>query len=100
MKCLIIIFFLTALVFLNFNEFKNYKNMTNSNLFNLISIDVLSFSLFVFKIVHQQYYISLVNELSLIILLYIYNQEKYSLLKTILLIINLINLFFIFFKFI
>ena len=84
------IVYIILLFIINFSEFKHPTRITNSNLFNLLSIDILSFSFYMFYFVYKHIPVSFINMLSIIILLYIYNKEKYSFIKTILLIFNII----------
>ena len=82
----IYIFFLTLL---NVHEFKKLEKIDNSSLFYILSLDVLSLTLYIFYYVYNSLSVSLINTMSILITLYFYNKEKYNLLKIILFFINI-----------
>lgn len=85
-----IIIYISILILLNIFELKKLEKISNDDLFYILSLNTLSFSLYVFMHVYKYYDISLINLLSILLLLYFYNKEKRSLLKTTLLILNIL----------
>lgn len=81
--------YIILLIFINYFEFKKLDKITNDELFYILSLDTLSFSLFMFFNIYKDVGISLVNIISIILLLYFYIKEKCSYMKTALLIFNI-----------
>lgn len=92
-----VIVYIILLVLLNVSEFKNLEKISNDNLFYTLSIDTLSFSLYMFMHIYNNIGISLINIISIILLLYFYIKEKCSLIKTAFLILNIILLIILLF---
>ena len=84
------IIYITILILLNIFELKKLEKISNNDLFYILSLDTLSFSLYVFMYTYKYYDISLINIISIIFLLYFYIKEKCSFFKTTLLIINIL----------
>ena len=80
------------LVLLNILEFKKLEKISSDNLFYILTIDVLSISLYMFLYVYRQMDISLINVVSMLLVIYFYIKEKCSFIKTTFLIINIIFL--------
>ena len=86
---MIVTLYIILLVLLNYFEFKKLEKITNNELFYILSLDVLSFSLYMFIYMYKEIGISLVNILSILILLYFYIKEKCSIFKTTLFLFNI-----------
>lgn len=86
---MIITFYIILLALLNYYEFKKLDKISNDNLFYILSLDVLSFSLYMFMYMYKDMGVSLVNILSILILLYFYIKEKRSNVKTTLFLFNI-----------
>ena len=86
---MIITFYIILLVLLNYYEIKKLDKISNDNLFYILSLDVLSFSLYMFMYMYKNMGVSLVNILSILILLYFYIKEKRSNVKTTLFLFNI-----------
>ena len=86
---MIITFYIILLALLNYYEFKKIDKISNDNLFYILSLDVLSFSVYMFMYMYKNMGVSLVNILSILILLYFYIKEKRSNVKTTLFLFNI-----------
>ena len=86
---MIITFYIILLALLNYYEFKKLDKISNDNLFYILSLNVLSFSLYMFMYMYKDMGVSLVNILSILILLYFYIKEKRSNVKTTLFLFNI-----------
>lgn len=86
---MIVTLYIILLVLLNYFEFKKLEKITNDELFYIISLDVLSLSLYMFMYMYKELGVSLVNIISILILLYFYIKEKCSTIKTALFIFNI-----------
>ena len=84
-----IIVYIILLFIINYSAFKKLEKITNDELFYVLSLDTLSFSLYMFLFMHHNLGISLINVISIILLLYFYTKEERSLSKTALLIFNI-----------
>lgn len=84
-----IIIYTILLLIINFFEFKKLDKLTNDDLFNILSLDILSISLYLFKYVHKDIILGIINMISIILLLYFYNKKKCSFYKTTLLLFNI-----------
>jgi len=87
-----IILYVVLLILLDINEFKKLDRISNDDLFYILSIDTLSVSLYMFMHVYKHIDLSIINILSLILLLSLFIKEKCSLIKTTFLLINIILL--------
>lgn len=86
---MIVTLYIILLVLLNYFEFKKLEKITNDELFYIISLDVLSITLYMFMYMYKEIGISLINILSILILLYFYTKEKCSIFKTTLFLFNI-----------
>ena len=82
----IYIFFLTIL---NVLEFKKLEKLDNSSLFYILSLDILSLTLYIFYYIYNSLSISLINTILILVILYFYNKEKHNFYKIILFFINI-----------
>ena len=90
---MIVTIYTILLVLLNYLEFRKLDNISNNELFYILSIDTLSFSLYMFMYIYCDSGISLINILSILLLLYFYIKEKCSFIKTTLFLFNIFLMF-------
>lgn len=87
------IIYIVLLLIINFLEFKKLDKITNDDLFYVLSLDTLSFSYFIFMFIYKEYALSIINIISIILMLYFYNKQKCSFFKTTLLLLNIYLIF-------
>jgi len=85
--------YIVLLVLLNYFEFKKLDKITNSNLFYILCINILSFSLYMFLYMYNDQGVSLINTISILLVLCFYMKEKCSIIKTTLFLLNIYILF-------
>lgn len=89
--------YIIFLIIINILEFKKLEKITNDELFYVLSLDTLSFSLFMFYVIYKNIGLSLINTILLTLLLFLFNKKKCSLFKTALLLLNIFIIFKILF---
>lgn len=89
--------YIIFLIITNILEFKKLEKITNDELFYVLSLDTLSFSLFMFYVIYKNIGLSFINAILLTLLLFLFNKEKCSLFKTALLLLNIFIIFKILF---